>query len=36
MAQSKVQACPPSHGLCNEPNFRKFKMINQRQQVFLK
>jgi len=33
MTQSKVQACPPSHGLCHEPDFLKFKMINQCQQV---
>ena len=36
MVQSKVQACPSSHGLCNEPNFRKSKVINQRQQVSFK
>src|ERR1700693_6581865 len=36
MVQGKVQACPPSHGLRDEPNFLKFKMIDQRQQVRFK
>src|SRR5437879_11401011 len=36
MAQSKVQASPPSHGLRNELNVRQLKFVNQRQPALFK